>query len=38
MDNIWSADLADMQLTSKCYREFYYVLLTFIANMYRLFL
>ena len=38
-DNIWAADLADMQLLSKCNKEldFYYVLLIFLVNMFRLF-
>ena len=33
--NIWDADLTDMQLVSKV---FYYLLLTFLVNMNRLFL
>ena len=39
-DNIWGADLADMQLISKFNKDlnFYYVLLTFLANMHGLFL
>ena len=39
-DNIWEADLADMQLISKYNKEirFYYALLIFTVNMYRLFL
>ena len=38
--NIWEADLADMQLISKFNKgfRFFYVLLTFIANMHGLFL
>ena len=36
-DNIWAADLADMQLIIKDL-DFYYVLLIFIANMLGLFL
>ena len=47
MDNIWVADLANMQLISKfcldfyfCFNDFdfYYVLLTFSVNTQRLFL
>ena len=30
-DNIWAANLADMQLISK-FKDFYYVLLIFLAN------
>ena len=39
-DNIWAADLADMQLISNLIKDldFYYVLLIFIANMLGLFL
>ena len=39
-DNIWAADLADMQLISKFNKgfNFYYVSLIFIANMLGLFL
>ena len=39
-DNIWSADLADMQLLSKFNKrlDFYYTLLIFIVNMPGLFL
>ena len=40
-DNIWAADLADMQLISKFnkgFRFLFYVLLIFIANMLGLFL
>ena len=39
-DNIWGADLADMQLISKFNKgfRFYYVLLIFITNMLGLFL
>ena len=39
-DNIWGADLADMQLLSKFNKgfRFYYVLLIFLVNMLRLFL
>ena len=39
-DNIWGADLADMQSISKFnkYLAFYYVLLMFIVNMHVLFL
>ena len=39
-DNIWDADLADMQLISKFNKEFNfsYVLLIFIVNMHGLFL
>ena len=38
-DNIWAADLADMQLISKFNKGFkYYVLLIFIENMLGLFL
>ena len=38
-DNIWGADLADMQLLSRCNNEldFYYVLLIFLVNMLGLF-
>ena len=36
IDNIWGADLADMQLIKDL--DFYYVLLIFIANIHRLFL
>ena len=36
-DDIWGADLADMQL-SKCNKEFYYLLLIFIVIMYGFFL
>ena len=38
-DNIWAADLVDMQLISKFNRglDFYYVLLIFLANMGGLF-
>ena len=38
-DNIWGADLADMQLMSKFDKgfRFYYVLLIFLANMLGLF-
>ena len=35
-DNIWGADLTDMQLLSKF--DFYYVLLLFLVNMLGLFL
>ena len=40
IDNNWCADLADMQLRSKFYKDLdlCYVLLTFIANMHGLFL
>ena len=40
IDNFWSLDLADMQLISKFHKglKFYYVSLTFIANMLGLFL
>ena len=40
IDNIWGADLADMQLISKFNKDlgFYYVLLMFIANIHGLFL
>ena len=40
IDNIWGADLADMQLISKFNKGFgfFYVLLIFIANMHGLFL
>ena len=39
MDNVWSADLADMQLKVNLVKEFvfYYVLLMFSVNMFRLF-
>ena len=39
-DNIWGADLADMQLLSKYNKgiRFYYVLLIFLVNMLELFL
>ena len=39
-DVIWSADLPDMQLVSKFNAgiRFYYVLLTFIVNIYGLLL
>ena len=39
-DNIWGADLTDVQLISKFNKgiRFYYVLLTFIVNVYGLFL
>ena len=39
-DNIWGADLADMQLLSNLIMDldFYYVLLTFLVNMLGLFL
>ena len=39
-DNIWGADIADMQLISKFNKgiRFYYVLLIFSANMHGLFL
>ena len=39
-DNVWDADLADMQLLSKFDKgfRFYYVLLIFIVNMLGLFL
>ena len=39
-DNIWAADLADMQLISKFNKDldFHYVLLIFIANILGLFL
>ena len=38
IDNIWGADLADMQLKSRFDKDFYDVLLIFIANMRGLFL
>ena len=40
IDNIWGADLADIQLIKKLIKDldFYYVLLIFIANMHGLFL
>ena len=40
MDNIWGADLADMQLISKFNKgiHFYYVLMIFSVNMHGLFL
>ena len=40
IDNIWGADLADMQLISKCNKAicFYYVLLIYSVNMHGLFL
>ena len=40
IDNIWGADLADMQLRSKFNKEFrfFYLLLIFIGNMPGLFL
>ena len=39
VDNIWGADLTDMQLISKFkYLDLYYVLLTNIVNMHGLFL
>ena len=39
-DNIWGADLADMQLISKLnrYLDVYYVLMIFLINMLELFL
>ena len=39
-DNIWGADLVDMQLITKFNEgfRFYYVLLIFLANMHGLFL
>ena len=39
MDNICAADLGDVQLIKKLYKgiRFYYVLLTFLANMHELF-
>ena len=39
-DNIWGADLADIQLISKIIKDldFYYVLVIFLANMRGLFL
>ena len=39
IDNVRGADLEDMQLMNKPYKRirFYYVLLTFIANMHELF-
>ena len=39
-DNIWGADLADMQLLSKFKKnlDFYYVLLIFLVNILGLFL
>ena len=39
-DNIWGADLADIQLISKIIKDldFYYVLVIFLANMHGLFL
>ena len=39
-DNIWDADLADMQMISKFNKRFrfYYVLLIFVVNMHGLFL
>ena len=40
-DNIWGADLADMQWINKSnkgFRFFFVFLLTFLANMHRLFL
>ena len=39
IDNVRGADLEDMQLMNKLYKRirFYYVLLTFIANMHELF-
>ena len=38
--NVWSADLADVQLISKFNKDldFYYVLLISVSNMHRLFL
>ena len=39
MDNIWDADLADMQSITKFDKGiFYYVLLIFLVNMHGLFL
>ena len=39
IDNIWGADLADMQLIHKLKDlDFYYVLLIFLVNMHGLFL
>ena len=42
MDNIWGADLADMQLITKFNKGicffFYYVLLIFSVNIHELFL
>ena len=37
---VWGADVVEMQLISKYMKDFdfYYVLLIFIVNMYRLFL
>ena len=39
IDNVRGADPEDMQLMNKTYKRirFYYVLLTFIANMHELF-
>ena len=39
IDNVRGVDLEDMQLMNKLFKRirFYYVLLTFIANMYELF-
>ena len=39
-DNIWGADLANMQLISKLIKDldFYYALLIFLVNMHELFL
>ena len=39
IDNVRGVDLEDMQLMNKLYKRirFYYVLLTFIANMHELF-
>ena len=39
-DNVWGADVADMQLISKFKKGFifYYVLLTFILTLHELFL
>ena len=40
IDNIWGADLGDMQLISKFNKSncFYYMLLIFLVNIYVLFL
>ena len=38
IDNIWGSDLAEMQINLIEDLDFYYVLLTFIANMHKLFL
>ena len=38
VENIWGADLADMQLISKFNKGFRFLLLIFTANLHRLYL